>query len=102
MNPFTQHTRQQGVTYLEHLFFAAGIAWHLSNSVFAFAIHALFPFISIDSTFDLEATANYLQERNQWIEKSKLEGQTNTSETDEEENTMANWLKKGVWFVLLS
>jgi hypothetical protein len=101
MNPFTQHTQQQGITYLEHLFFAAGIAWRLSNSVFAFAIHALFPFISIDSTVDLEATANYLQEQNQWIESTK-EGQTNASETDEEENTMVNWLKKGVWFVLFS
>jgi len=102
MNPFTQHTQRQGVTYSEHLFFAAGIAWHLLNSVFAFAIHALFPFISIDSTVDLEATANYLQERNQWIESSKLEGQTDASETDEEENTMIHWLKRGVWFVLFS
>jgi hypothetical protein len=102
MNPFTQHTQQQGVTYLEHLFFAAGIAWRLSNSVFAFAIHALFPFISIDSTIDLEATADYLQERNQWIENTKLEGQTATPKTDEEENRMVHWLKRGVWFVLFS
>ena len=26
MNIFTEHTQQQGVTYVEHLFFAMGIA----------------------------------------------------------------------------
>ncbi len=75
MNPFTQHTRQQGVTYLEHLFFAAGIAWRLACSVFAFATHAIFPFIDIDTTLDLEATVDFLEERNLWIENAKLDGQ---------------------------
>ena len=68
MNPFTQHTQQQSVTYLQHLFFATGIAWRLSSTVIAFAVHAIFPFIHIDKTLDLEATANYLQKRNDWIE----------------------------------
>ena len=63
MNPFTEHTQQQGVTYIEHLFFATGIAWRLSSSVFVFATHAIFPFIDIDKTLDLEATVNYLHER---------------------------------------
>ncbi|MCW8922669.1 MAG: DUF6356 family protein [Gammaproteobacteria bacterium] len=79
MNPFTQHTQQQGVTYIEHLLFAAGIAWRLLNSVFAFAVHAIFPFIDIDKTLDLEATANYLQERNHWIEHAKLHEQKNST-----------------------
>jgi hypothetical protein len=71
MNPFTQHTQQQGVTYFEHFCFAMGIALRLSGSVFAFAAHAIFPFIDIDATLDLEATADFLQKRNHWIERAK-------------------------------
>jgi hypothetical protein len=71
MNPFTQHTQQQDVSYFEHFCFAMGIAWRLSGSVFAFAAHAIFPFIDIDATLDLEATADFLQKRNHWIENAK-------------------------------
>jgi len=71
MNPFTQHTQQQGVTYFEHCCFAMGIALRLANSVIAFAAHAIFPFIDIDARHDLEATADFLQERNDWIESAK-------------------------------
>jgi hypothetical protein len=94
MNTFTQHTRQQGVTYLQHLGFATGIAWRLSSSVIAFAVHAIFPFIDIDKTLDLEATVDYLQERNHWIESTAL------NEIDTESNTRSHWFMKGVWFVL--
>ena len=68
MNPFTEHTEQQGVTYWEHWGFAMGISYRLLISVIAFALHAIFPFISIDSSNDLEATATFLNERNHWIE----------------------------------
>ncbi len=68
MNPFTAHTQKQGVTYWEHWGFAMGIAYRLLVSVMAFAIHAMLPFISIDSGHDLEATAEFLKERNHWIE----------------------------------
>lgn len=71
MNPLTQHTQQQGVTYFEHWCFAMGIALRLSNSVFAFTVHAIFPFIDIDAKLDLEATADFLQKRNHWIESAK-------------------------------
>ena len=70
MNPFTEHTKQQGVTYLEHWFFAMGIAWRLFNSVTAFVVHALFPFIDIERRLDLEATSAFLLERNDWIENA--------------------------------
>lgn len=96
MNPFTQHTQQQGVTYLQHLFFATGIAWRLSSTVIAFAAHAIFPFIDIDKTLDLEATIDYLQERNHWIESAAM------NEVEAENNTISHWLKKGAWFVLFS
>ena len=56
MNPFTIHTQQQGVTYVEHLYFAMGIAYRLFISVLAFAAHALLPFIDIKPEHDLEAT----------------------------------------------
>ena len=103
MNPFTQHTQQQGVTYLEHLYFTTGIAWLLSGSVIAFAVHAIFPFIDIDKTLDLEAMVDYLQERNDWIENATLNEKENSSMTAEaENNAISHWLKKGVWFVLFS
>ena len=81
MNPFTQHTQQQGVTYLEHLYFAAGIAQRLLSSVLVFAAHAIFPFIDIDKTLDLEATVEYLKERNRWIESAKSNKQVHISMT---------------------
>ena len=68
MNPFTTHTQRQGVTYWEHWGFAMGIAYRLLISVLAFALHAMLPFISIESNRDLEATAAFLEERNHWIE----------------------------------
>jgi len=71
MNPFTSHTQQQGVTYLEHGRFAMGIAYRLFISVVAFAAHALLPFIPIRPEHDLEATIAYLDERNNWIETAK-------------------------------
>lgn len=96
MNPFTQHTQQQGVTYLQHLDFAIGIAWRLSSSVIAFAVHAIFPFIGIDKTLDLEAMVDFLQERNNWIESTEFNG------IKSENNTISHWFKKGVWFILFS
>ena len=71
MNIFTEHPQQQGISYLEHMLFAMGIAIRLFNSVIAFTLHAIFPFIDIKKSQDLEATMGYLQERNQWIESKK-------------------------------
>jgi len=71
MNPFTSHTQQQGVTYLEHGRFAMGITYRLFISVVAFATHAILPFIAIKPEHDLEATVAYLKERNDWIESAK-------------------------------
>lgn len=71
MNPFTAHPRQQCITYFEHWCFAMGIAARLLTSVVAFAVHALLPAISIEPQFDLEATADYLRKRNDWIETAK-------------------------------
>ena len=68
MNPFNEHTQQQGVTYIEHWCFAMGIAMRLLSSVIAFVIHAVFPFINIQRELDLEATMHFLDERNEWIE----------------------------------
>jgi hypothetical protein len=71
MNPMTDHPHQQGVTYFEHWSFAMGIAWRLLTSVFAFVLHALLPFITIEPRLDLEATAAFLTERNRWIETAR-------------------------------
>jgi hypothetical protein len=68
MQPFTRHPHQQGVSYFEHWFFAMGIAYRLLASVLAFSIHAILPFVSIEPRFDLEATAAFLAERNEFIE----------------------------------
>lgn len=74
MNPMTQHPREQGISYWEHFGFAMGIALRLLSSVMAFAAHALLPFISIEPGNDLEATAAFLQERNDWIESAPKGG----------------------------
>jgi len=71
MNIFTEHTQNQGVTYLEHWVFAMGIASRLLNSVIAFALHAIFPFINIKKELDLEETARFIYEKNAWIERMK-------------------------------
>lgn len=86
MNPFTTHTRAQGVTYLEHADFAMGISIRLMISVIAFALHAIFPFIDIARRHDLEATMAYLNERNEWIESQEkvpaIVTQTEFGDTD--------------------
>lgn len=71
MNIFTQHTRAQGVTYIEHCLFALRIAARLLNTVIAFAVHAIFPFIDIRQDLDLEATTAFLDAQNNWIESKK-------------------------------
>ncbi|WP_455201029.1 DUF6356 family protein [Kaarinaea lacus] len=76
MNIFTKHTQQQGVTYLEHLFFATGIAIRLANSVIAFTLHGIFPFIDIKKELDLDATARFINVKNNWIEDKKQIRQT--------------------------
>lgn len=72
MNPFTEHTQQQGVSYFEHWLFAMGIACRLMNVVIAFVLHAVLPFIGIERHYDLEATMDFLHERNGWIEDARL------------------------------
>jgi hypothetical protein len=67
MNPMTRHPTKQGVTYWKHFHFAMGVAARLLTSVLAFAIHALLPFVPIEPKNDLEATAAFLQQRNDWI-----------------------------------
>lgn len=78
MNVFTKHPHEQGVSYFEHWVFAAGVAWRLLQSVFAFTIHGLLPFITIERRLDFEATSEYLLERNRFIEQAagKLSGVT--------------------------
>jgi len=68
MTVFTKHPHEQGVSYFEHLGFAIGIAGRLLTTVVAFTLHALFPFITIQRQFDLEATSAFLLERNRFIE----------------------------------
>lgn len=76
MNIFTEHTEKQGVTYLEHMGFAIGIATRLANSVIAFTLHAIFPFIDIKKELDLEETARFIELQNDWIEGKKRGNQT--------------------------
>jgi hypothetical protein len=71
MNIFTAHTQAQGVTYVEHLVFALRIAVRLFSSVIAFTLHAVFPFIGIRKELDLEATAAFILQQNDWIESQE-------------------------------
>ena len=71
MNPFTDHPRQQGISYIDHYCFAMGIAWRLLITVIVFALHAILPIIPIAPRHDLEKTTAFLMERDQWIESAK-------------------------------
>ena len=71
MKLFTEHTQQQGVTYMEHLAFAVGVAVRLFVSAFVFALHGILPFVDIRKDLDLEATRDFLDEQNDWIEGMK-------------------------------
>jgi len=68
MNPFTRHPHQQGIGYFEHWRFAVSIAFRLFKSAAAFGVHAVFPFVSISRELDLESTADFIGERNEWID----------------------------------
>lgn len=71
MKLFTEHTQKQGVTYMEHLVFAVGIAVRLLISAIVFLLHGILPFVDIRKELDLEATRDYLDEQNDWIEGMK-------------------------------
>ena len=71
MNPFIQHPYQQGVSYTEHMTFALSIAGRLLQTAISFTLHAIFPFIDIDRSLDLEATAEFINRKNDWIESAK-------------------------------
>lgn len=83
MNPFTLHTKQHGVSYLEHMVFAIGISYRLWRSVFAFMMHAVFPFLKIDADVDLESTSEFIEERNHWIESKKRNSQYRPKDKEE-------------------
>lgn len=70
MKPFTEHPHQQGISYIDHWFFAMGIAYRLVTISFKFALHAILPSIPIEPHFDLQATIAFLYERNRWIENA--------------------------------
>jgi len=88
MNIFTEHTQRQGVTYIEHWLFAMSIATRLLNSVVAFALHAIFPFIDIKKKFDLEATARFIHEKNTWIEGMKHRQHDRVFDTSVQQNNL--------------
>ncbi|MEJ2181521.1 MAG: DUF6356 family protein [Gammaproteobacteria bacterium] len=72
MNIFNEHPQKQGISYMAHLIFAMRVAVRLFNGVAVFASHAIFPFIPIGRSLDLEATIIFLQEQNDWIETKKM------------------------------
>jgi len=88
MNPFTRHPTDQGVTYWEHFGFAIGIARRLLASVLSFALHGLVPFVSIEPKNDLEATAAFLLERNQWIESAASAGTEDHYQDSQHDNPL--------------
>ena len=60
---FLNHLKENNVSYLQHLRFAAGVSVRLFASSAYFIVHALLPFVPIPYWFNLESTALYLFER---------------------------------------
>ena len=77
MTIFDRHPNEQELSYVEHLDFAMGIAWRLLRSVVAFTIHALLPWTTIEKQLDLEATSDFVLERNDFIEAAAETGRAN-------------------------
>lgn len=82
MNPFTEHPHQQGTSYAQHWYFAMGIARRLAATALRFALHAMLPAIAIERRFDLEATIDYLHQRNDWIENAGITNGLRTNTVD--------------------
>ena len=61
MNTFIRQSHRPGESYTKRLVFAISIAARLTRSVVAFALHAIFPFIDIHRSLDLEATARFIR-----------------------------------------
>ena len=78
MNIFTEHPHKQGISYFEHMVFALNIAIRLLGSVIAFTLHGLFPFFDINKSLDLEETARFINQQNNWIEGMKIRQQADS------------------------
>ena len=92
MNPFTQHPREQGVTYQAHMKCVMGIALRLFHSAIAFTMHAILPCIGIKHALDLGASAGFLRARNDWIEAMKR-----NKSSDPVENSIGGGLVTDEW-----
>jgi hypothetical protein len=49
-NPFTEHPKEVGMNYFQHLLFAFSVVGKLIAAVFCCTIHAFFPFIFTHTT----------------------------------------------------
>ena len=78
MNIFTEHPHKQGRSYFEHMVFALNIAIRLLGSVIALTLHGLFPFFDINKSLDLEETARFINQQNNWIEGMKIRQQADS------------------------
>ena len=65
---FLNHLKENNVSYLQHLRFAAGVSVRLFASSVYFIVHALLPFVPIPYWLNLESTALYLFEKNNELE----------------------------------
>tara|TARA_Y100001938_G_C8047158_1_gene409577 strand:+ start:209 stop:421 length:213 start_codon:yes stop_codon:yes gene_type:complete len=63
-NLLTKHPAEKNKTYFQHAWFALKISTQLSVCSLVFAVHAVFPFIPIPYSLNLESTALYLFEKN--------------------------------------
>lgn len=54
--------------------FALSIVVRLLQTVGVFTLHAIFPFIDINRSLDLEVTEKFIHMKNDWIENMKSTG----------------------------
>jgi len=63
-----KHLKERKITYLQHFIFAMRVSLKLTFASTAFFIHALFPFIEMPYSLNLESISLYLLEKNNELE----------------------------------
>jgi hypothetical protein len=68
INLFRKHPKENGYSgYLSHFAFAFAVSLRLSIVSTYFLIHAIFPFIPVPKSLNLEETIDFMVDKNQEI-----------------------------------
>tara|TARA_R100000808_G_C2140365_1_gene148182 strand:- start:412 stop:651 length:240 start_codon:yes stop_codon:yes gene_type:complete len=73
----SNHLKNNGVTYLEHAFFAIPIAIRMLLSSLLLTIHAILPFIKMPESLSILGVSNYLFDRHARSHEKAIKAKNN-------------------------